>query len=605
MTDDNVTHISTAKKGAKQPSALESTYAAILGFFESSTDERGVIWIETKNAKKAELHSKRVRLRSSEGVNLIDALVWEYARTQASSHSISEIVLVIDRAQRHASGFGELAIKSDDRPDIRRSRMCAALASQHVFVFGDALVEVVMNAGRAAMVPIGHHRTRDLYDQAGQWFDADGAPCGLPEAQARAFLQARDWRGIRTLRAVVETPTLRPDLSVLQTPGYDSASGLFYAPLVEYPPVPHDPSAAEVARAKDALADILDGFRFEDEAPGSSSIYRAAALSACMTLLARYAIDGPVPAHMFSATQKGTGKDLLAGVMGIIGMGRIPPACGYPRATEERSKAMLGMILAGTRVALYTNVDSVFGDPDLAGLCTSGEWTGRVLGTTNVTTSKTDLCVWASSNGASLYSDMSRRTVCCRQNAMVETPHLRDGFKHQLPRDALTKRGELTWAALTILRAYHASGEIAAMREWGTFGDYSRVVRAALAWAGYGDTLKTSEEISTEDASKDRLSLVIDLVAYYTRAQPLSAGQIISMAFPRRDSNGSGGQGESGAVADQLAAVRDACKCRENETPSAVRLGFFLKRHKKTICNSAYLESVKYGNATLWRVVAT
>ena len=46
------------------------------------------------------------------------------------------------------------------------------------------------------------------------------------------------WKGIRPLEGIVEAPTLRPDGSLINQPGYDPDTGLWFVPSGVFPPIP-------------------------------------------------------------------------------------------------------------------------------------------------------------------------------------------------------------------------------------------------------------------------------------------------------------------------------------------------------------------------------
>ena len=54
--------------------------------------------------------------------------------------------------------------------------------------------------------------------------------------------QCGDWPGMRALQAIVTTPTLLPDGSVLQQPGFHKDSGLFLHADGDYPSIPTAPT---------------------------------------------------------------------------------------------------------------------------------------------------------------------------------------------------------------------------------------------------------------------------------------------------------------------------------------------------------------------------
>ena len=64
------------------------------------------------------------------------------------------------------------------------------------------------------------------YDKrAARWFDVDA-----PTMLARGLLAAAPWHSLPVLQGIIEAPTLRPDGSLLESPGYDVSTGLLFDP---------------------------------------------------------------------------------------------------------------------------------------------------------------------------------------------------------------------------------------------------------------------------------------------------------------------------------------------------------------------------------------
>jgi hypothetical protein len=118
---------------------------------------------------------------------------------------------------------------------------------------------------------------------------------------------------------VVGAPALRPDGSILDRPGYDPATGLLYCPARDYPAVPAMPTVDDARRAAALLLGLVAEFPF------ASEDHKAAWLSAVLTVPARPAIKGPCPGFLFDAPMPGSGKTLLAELVGLIGTGRALP----------------------------------------------------------------------------------------------------------------------------------------------------------------------------------------------------------------------------------------------------------------------------------------
>src|SRR5690606_12956696 len=118
------------------------------------------------------------------------------------------------------------------------------------------------------------------------------------------------------LVAVVSRPVLRPDGTVLQTPGYDPASKVLYAPTADFPTVPDRPTRAQARAALDELADLFVDFPFVARSDLS------AALAFVLTLVGRRAIEGPCPMFAVRAAAPGTGKNLLVDVVSKLVFGK-------------------------------------------------------------------------------------------------------------------------------------------------------------------------------------------------------------------------------------------------------------------------------------------
>ena len=74
-------------------------------------------------------------------------------------------------------------------------------------------------------------------------------PAACPDRLAEMYLcKSNGWR-VPELRGVRESPTLRADGSILQTPGYDEKTGLWYEPRSDYPVIPENPTRADAEAA--------------------------------------------------------------------------------------------------------------------------------------------------------------------------------------------------------------------------------------------------------------------------------------------------------------------------------------------------------------------
>src|SRR5262249_35868759 len=127
-----------------------------------------------------------------------------------------------------------------------------------------------------------------------------------PIKYARA-IAAKDKFPFKTLLATIETPTLRPDGSVLQKPGYDEATGLYFASDQTFPTINSNPSWDDAVAAWNELDTILKDFPFVDGG-------RAVAHAAILTALVRRVLPA-APMFLFDAPMPASGKTLLTRVI--------------------------------------------------------------------------------------------------------------------------------------------------------------------------------------------------------------------------------------------------------------------------------------------------
>ncbi len=475
-----------------------------------------------------------------------------------------------------------------------------------IFVRARRLVRVVRDEGaprsglhRPAGSPVIEGMSLDALrgrlDRAARWVRNAGKGFRAilpPEWAARAVQAADEWR-FPVLAGVIEAPTLRPDGGVLDRPGYDAATGLLFMPTGDFPPVPVRPSAAQVQAAVDLLRGPFADFPFIAESD------RAAAVAAVLSLVARHAIEGCVPAFAWRATAPGTGKGLGCDVVARIGTGRSAARMVLPSEDDELRKALLAVAFEGTPVVLLDNVDRALGSVALAAALTSETVTGRLLGSTAMLCAPLRAMWMVTGNGLTFKGDLGRRIVPVDLDAHVEHPEDRSGFRHpDLLGWVREHRGELVAGALTILRGYHIAGRPAhGAPRMGSFEAWDDLVRGATVWAGFDDPVAGRERIRREDDG-DLLSLRAALSAWREAFGKTSttAAEAVAVALRRagRDDD---------AVRDP--SLRDALLALtpNKDKLDARPLGYALRRVKGRICGGAYFKTAgEEHSTTRWTV---
>ena len=154
-------------------------------------------------------------------------------------------------------------------------------------------------------------------DKQGEWKSAD-CPVRIPQT----YLARIGAWNLPVLTGVVEAPIMRPDGSILGSPGYDEETRLYFYSDDDWPPVPEQPTRAD---AEIALRELMAPF---SEFPFVAPVDKAAALSAMLTALDRRGMD-VAPIHGFTAPAYGTGKGLL--IDAIVTTATSRPATDRPR----------------------------------------------------------------------------------------------------------------------------------------------------------------------------------------------------------------------------------------------------------------------------------
>ena len=396
-------------------------------------------------------------------------------------------------------------------PDLSRvvDEAIVALGGQAVFQRQGALVDVVREAAtkpdgitrpegipRIRMVPNARLREaltiaidfkRRVAGEDGKTSLRSASP---PHDVVQAVAARGEWGFIRPLAGIAEWPVLRVDGSVLQTAGYDPATTLIYEPNVEVA-VPESPSLADAQAAVGDLYSLVGDFPFEKPA------HRSAWLAAFLTLLARPAIDGPTPLTLIDANERGTGKTLLADVIGVILRGKPLPRRTAPEESAEWKKALLAIAIAADPIILLDNVTRMLKSDAFDAVLTGTAFRERVLGRNEELTLDIRTVFLATANNATLSADLVRRSLHVRIESQRERPEERSDFRFpNLLEHVREHRARYLAAGLTVLRGYIVAGRPAVkLRKMGSYEAWSAVVRAPLIWAGGLDPAETQDAL--------------------------------------------------------------------------------------------------------------
>lgn len=418
----------------------------------------------------------------------------------AAGHSLSDLVtLAIDTPKR--PGFSIAVTRADGLPGIRTNdrhlrdvvadaleALSQANAVPSLFVHGGALARITINElGKPRIETVGENSLRGQLARAANFY-AERERNGVVEFTAvhppmevvRDILALGAWT-FPTLTSVVETPTLRPDGSIITDPGYDRTTGTFYCPArgLDVGHIPERPTRDELTAALALLREPIAEFPYAD---GASE---ANVLALVLTPICRPAIRGNVPMAVINGTQPGTGKGLLTEVVSRITTGRASSMSQMGRG-EELRKVITALLHGGDPIIIFDNQSGPIHSPILASAITATEWKDRTLGKTE-SLSIPQRAVWITTgNAIQLGGDLPRRCYIINMDAKQSQPWNRKNFKHaDLNGWVTANRGRLIAAALTLARGWYAAGcPAATVPTLGSFPDWPRVIGGILAFAG-------------------------------------------------------------------------------------------------------------------------
>jgi hypothetical protein len=421
----------------------------------------------------------------------------------------------------------------------------------------------------------------------------------LPRTDIVQQVEARgSWPTVRPIAGIIETPSLRPDGSLISTPGYDSATGFYLAPSCDYPAVPERPSQEQAADALAQLAEVWCDFPFASEPS------RYVPIAAALTLILRPAIQGPTPAFVTDANVRGCGKTLAQDLACAIGSATPAPKCNFPTTPEELDKVLAGYAVRGASLVPFDNLDVPLAGASLD-RCLSAWPTVelRPLGRTEIQSLRWNAVVMATGNNLEIRGDTTRRVLVARIESPEENPEERGGFRHPAVLAWVrAERARLVSAALTIARGYFAAGCPAQwLRPWGTYESWSALVPSAIAWAGgcRDVTEARAERAAAEDPGKAALRTILDCLPRLS-AEPITVRAMVAALYPPERLRG--GLCPPDGHDDLREALECLCPAKPGHAPDTNRLGHAMRKLRRRVIGGRRLDSFPIRNLMGWVV---
>jgi putative DNA primase/helicase len=427
-----------------------------------------------------------------------------------------------------------------------------------------------------------------------------------PKDLAESVLGEQFYPKARELVGVIEAPTLRPDGSLLWTPGYDQQTGLLYIPNSDYPPVPERPTKDEVKKAADSLLYLIVDF------PMRSDADKAAWLASVLTLIVRGAITGPVPAFLVSSNLAGTGKTWLALLAGLIASGRNPAMDGYPEDPLEMEKILVGLAIAGDRCIVFDNVangTAVGCAPLDRAIMARGAFRGRILGRNEQSAAVPwSATVFLTGNNLCTQADALRRFEPIFLDYGKMNPEARDPTEFRVFKEhglhlkdyVEQHRPELVTAALTVVRGYLVANVPPANLEAVDFPEWERLVRQPVYYATGSDPCASHKELAADDETSAERFRLVNAWKALCAASGNPTGMTAEEAATWLAEN-------QIKIAHLPLIITFAVWAKKGtKTPDASTLGYLLRSHKNTLTPCGKIKcNTEHESARRWFVSTT
>jgi hypothetical protein len=456
---------------------------------------------------------------------------------------------------------------------------------------GDRLVEVVTDKPlpglnsimpTAQLLPVNAERLAQVtgsvidfrrYDKRQEAYRSCPPPRDLMH-----HMMARGVRSkLRRINFLATTPMMRPDGSILATPGYDPATEVYLVPGFDLPSIPECPTQEEGLKALQFAEKLFSECAFADKGPGYpfTSVGLSAALSVVVAGVARLLMSG-IPMLTSTAATPGSGKSFIGTLIGIWLTGReIPVSNVAVGSAGELDKRLTAGLLGGAPMIHLDNCNGKLDSELLCQILTERSVAVRPLGVSEEVTLSGMPLVLANGNNVQVDENLARRTLLVELDARMEKPELR--HFHLRPDYLLREnRGAYVAAILTALRAYLLAlkrGDAKPIAPAvGSFDGWSDYSRSLMVWYGYRDPVEAMAIAQAEDPEKAARGAIFKGLHVLFGDRPFTASEVVQRIEAAEYDVLDERPAESGVCAQVQENLRILLP-KHNRTPSTQSLG--------------------------------
>ena len=413
-----------------------------------------------------------------------------------------------------------------------------------------------------------------------------------------ALLEIGRWR-FKDIKGVIATPSMRCDGTLVDEPGYDDQTEVWYQPGENFslPTIPASPSKKDAQSALETLKGLVAGFPFADDHS------RAAALAALITPVLRLAF-GPAPIFLVTAPEAGTGKSFFVTLAGMLATGENPISNSGSDRLEELEKRIELALMIGSSIMSFNNINNgmIVVSDALCQMATEGQVQIRQLGEHKMVPCDCRASVaFLNGNNIAVGDDLLRRTLHIGLDAKMVRPEMREfGFD---PVEMVRKdRGKYLAAVFTIARAFIATGSPKpgkATRVAG-FDDWARMVQWPLIWLGEADPYGNMDELRAADPRAEELRSLIETLLHFFDWGNFTVAECKVKIAPQNDMNS-----QVKKLTPQQESLKDLMS--DHGQVNVKSFGHKLRRHRGKIVlvdkDQCRIEQVgSNNNSVMWRI---
>jgi hypothetical protein len=300
----------------------------------------------------------------------------------------------------------------------------------------------------------------------------------------------------------------------------------------------------------DYLRWILKEFPFQDwrtetisEADGGTgepikqSRSQAVQVSAMLSLfcMALFPKGANRMGFIYTANSQRSGKTLLAklAIMTVCGAFKAQP---WKKDENELNKLLDAEMLSGSMYICFDNVRGFLSSQTLEGLMTSPQWTGRVLGKTQMFTAENHINLFITGNDLLVSPDINHRCLICDlfvEQGDVQEREVENLIDEVWLMDKENRRNILS-ALWGMIRAWHEAGRPTAtslgFKPRLGFERWGEIIGGIVGYAGFGNSLERVQLETAGDSEERNIRRLIDKMR-----SPESFSKAVAYGSDRRE----------------------------------------------------------------------